>query len=125
MIEEDDAQDPPSIDDFADRLEAARATGKTPKKKASDPATPSTATALARAWRTASELIAAFIVAGGLGYLVDHLAGTAPWGILVGMAVGFAAGLNNVRRAFKALGADNPPKDDAQQREQEQAEGLD
>ena len=35
----------------------------------------------------------------GLGYLLDRIAGTAPWGMIVFLLLGFAAGVLNVMRA--------------------------
>lgn len=90
-------QDPPPLDEFSSRLDAAR--------KAADPNAESPDAARGRAmgkgFRLASELVAAMIVGPGLGLGVDRLAGTAPWGLLVGILLGFAAGVRNVAQAMK------------------------
>ncbi len=44
------------------------------------------------------------IIAGGLlGYAIDVIAGWSPWGLLAGVALGFAAGMRNVVRAAREL----------------------
>jgi ATP synthase protein I len=43
-------------------------------------------------------------LAGGLlGWLVDRLVGTAPWGLIVCLILGFAAGMLNLLRASGAV----------------------
>ena len=34
-----------------------------------------------------------------LGWIIDRLAGTAPWGLIVGLLLGFGAGILNVLRS--------------------------
>ena len=62
----------------------------------------------------ASEFSAAVIVGAALGYGVDKFAGSAPWGMLVGLLLGFGAGVMNVVRATKegmdGSGTDLPPE---------------
>ncbi len=55
------------------------------------------------ALRYSAELVAAVVVGGGLGLLIDHFARTTPWGLLVFMGFGIAAGMRNVIRAAKRL----------------------
>jgi len=50
-----------------------------------------------------SEFVAAIIVGGGLGYLLDMFLPTRPWGLIVLLLLGFAAGVLNVVRAAKEL----------------------
>ncbi len=58
------------------------------------------------ALRYSAELVAAVIVGVGLGLLIDHFARTSPWGLLVFMGFGMAAGMRNVIRAAKRLTED-------------------
>jgi ATP synthase protein I len=51
------------------------------------------------ALRLSSEFVAAIIVGAGLGWVFDSLAGTSPWGLIVLLLIGFAAGVLNVMRA--------------------------
>lgn len=59
----------------------------------------SNSTAMALALRVGSEFIAAIIVGGAIGWGVDSLAGSAPWGMIVFLMLGFAAGVLNVLRS--------------------------
>ena len=51
------------------------------------------------ALKMSSEFVAGILVGAGLGYLLDLLAGTTPWGLIVFLFMGFAAGVLNVLRA--------------------------
>ena len=57
------------------------------------------------AWRMASNLVLAPTVAGVAGYLIDEASGSGPWGLLVGLVVGFACGVWMAYRASKQLQA--------------------
>ncbi len=52
-----------------------------------------------QALRLSSEFIAGVAVGAGLGWLIDRLAGTSPWGLIVFLLLGFAAGVLNVLRS--------------------------
>ena len=53
----------------------------------------------ANALRMSSEFIAGILVGAGIGYLIDRIAGTSPWGMIVFLLLGFVAGVLNVLRA--------------------------
>jgi ATP synthase protein I len=59
----------------------------------------SDASGLALAMRVGSEFVAAIIVGGIVGWGVDRLAGSSPWGMMVFLMLGFAAGVLNVMRS--------------------------
>lgn len=63
--------------------------------------------------RIGAELVASFVVGVGLGLGFDYLAGTRPWGLIVGLFVGGAAGMVNVARAAKDVGRSPPPGQDS------------
>ena len=68
----------------------------------------------------ASEFTAATLVGAALGYGADTFLGTAPWGLLVGLFLGFTAGVRNVIRAAREgldgdLGKDLPETPDEQE----------
>jgi ATP synthase protein I len=44
-------------------------------------------------------LVAAVLAGAGLGWLIDRWLGTSPWGFIVLLLLGFAAGVVNVIRA--------------------------
>jgi ATP synthase protein I len=58
---------------------------------------------LGQAIRIGTELLAALIVGGGLGYLADWYFDSKPVGIFVGVFLGMSAGLMNVYRSFSRL----------------------
>lgn len=53
----------------------------------------------ANALKMSSEFIAGILVGAGIGYLIDRLAGTSPWGMIVFLLLGFVAGVLNVLRS--------------------------
>ncbi len=71
------------------------------------------------ALRYSAELVAAVVVGVGLGLVIDHFAGTAPWGLLVFMGFGMAAGMRNVIRAAKRLTDETLAADKAREETQE------
>ncbi len=95
-----------SLEEFSKRLDAARGASN-PKENAESGRNE----AMGRGFRLASELLAAMIVGPVLGLGVDKLADTSPWGLLLGIFVGFAAGVRNVAAAMKDNGADKTAKD--------------
>jgi ATP synthase protein I len=61
-----------------------------------------TASGYARGFRLSSELVAGVVVGAGLGLLTDHWLRSSPWGLIVFLLLGFAAGVLNVVRAVNA-----------------------
>ncbi len=57
------------------------------------------ASGFARGFRLSSELVAGVVVGALLGWLFDRWLGTSPWGLIVFLLFGFAAGVLNVMRA--------------------------
>ncbi|NVO15602.1 MAG: AtpZ/AtpI family protein [Rhodoplanes sp.] len=53
----------------------------------------------ARGFRLSSELVAGVIVGAVIGWSLDHWLGISPWGMIIFLLVGFAAGVVNVMRA--------------------------
>ncbi|MFB9950420.1 AtpZ/AtpI family protein [Rhizobium puerariae] len=54
---------------------------------------------MALGFKLSSEFISAVAVGALLGYMLDRFAGTAPWGMIVLLLLGFCAGVLNVLRA--------------------------
>lgn len=74
------------------------------------------ATGYARGYRLASEFVAGTLVGGLIGYGIDQLFGTLPFGLIVFLLLGFGAGILNMARAAnrvppaqERLGS-NPPR---------------
>lgn len=89
------------------------ALGKVPRKgsdqPAERPASKTDAQGLARALRLSSEFVAGILVGTGIGWFLDRLLGTSPWGMIVFLMLGFAAGVLNVLRAAGLSGPASPP----------------
>ena len=58
-----------------------------------------TASAMARGLRLSSELIASVLVGAAIGWSLDRLLSTSPFGLIVFLLLGFAAGVVNVVRS--------------------------
>ncbi|MET3792304.1 AtpZ/AtpI family protein [Aquamicrobium terrae] len=56
-------------------------------------------TGYGQAFKLSSEFIAGVVVGIAIGWVVDRVAGTSPWGLIVFLLVGFAAGVLNVLRS--------------------------
>jgi len=54
---------------------------------------------LARALRLSSEFVAGILLGGFVGWLVDQFTGRPPWGLIVFLLLGFAAGTLNALRS--------------------------
>ena len=93
-----------AFDDFAARLDEARADRDSNIQRESDKAR---GQAMGLGIKLASELVAALIVGGALGYGVDLLTGKSPLFLLIGLALGMAAAFVNVLRLMKKMAAAN------------------
>lgn len=80
---------------LAAELEARRPSGRDRDDK---PATGGMA-GFGQALKLSSEFIAGVAVGAGLGWLIDRVAGTSPWGLIVFLLLGFAAGVLNMMRS--------------------------
>lgn len=87
-------ENPSALDEFSDRIERMRGEPEEPGPKPG-------ASAMGRAMRLSTELLAGLFVGCVLGLLLDKWLGTSPLFLLVGIGVGFAAGVLNVSRAMK------------------------
>ena len=55
--------------------------------------------AIGQAFRLSAEFVSGVIAGGIVGWLVDRLFGTSPWGLIVCLILGFCAGMLNLMRA--------------------------
>lgn len=96
------------LDDLDRRIDANR-----PEvEKVYDPDAPSRA-GYALALRMGADLVAGVLVGAALGWGVDWLLGTSPFGLIVFFLLGFAAGMMNIMRSAgmiaKRPGIDDDP----------------
>jgi ATP synthase protein I len=80
-------------------LGAALASRRPDKQTEAEDARSRGATGYGQAMKLSSEFIAGIVVGAGLGWGIDHFAGTSPWGLIVFLLLGFCAGILNVLRA--------------------------
>jgi ATP synthase protein I len=88
------------LGDLDDRLKKLRESGGTERRKRA--ASPTSG--IGFGMRVGVELLAALVVGGGIGWLLDRWLGTKPWLFLVFFILGFAAGLLNVYRLMTGQG---------------------
>jgi ATP synthase protein I len=81
------------------RLGERLATANRHSDNGSGPPQANNASAFARGFRLSTELVAGVLVGAGLGWLIDRWLGSTPWGLIVFLLLGFAAGVVNVMRA--------------------------
>ena len=70
-----------------------------PSENGSGPRQAANASAFSRGLMLSTELVGGVLVGAGLGWLLDFWLGTSPWGLIVLLLLGFAAGVLNVMRA--------------------------
>jgi ATP synthase protein I len=96
--------EPPPRDDLSDlrrRLDVRR------KQEASKNASPPDSAA-SLALRFGGEFGAAILVGALLGFGVDHFLHTKPWGLIIGLGLGFCAGIVNVVREAQSYSRSHP-----------------
>jgi len=66
---------------------------------------------MARGFRLSTELVAGVLIGAGIGWVLDKWLGISPWGMIVFLLLGFAAGVLNVMRAAGVMQANtlDPP----------------
>lgn len=83
------------------RLDAALKKAKRPEEDGarSQSSMAAGAQGMALALRLGSEFAAAVLVGAALGWFLDQFAGSRPWGMIVFLMLGFAAGVLNILRS--------------------------
>lgn len=89
------------IDELQAQLKKARGTVEKPRESS---AVSHRQTAIA--YRVLVDMIAGLLLGGFLGYWLDRWLGWAPFALIGGLIVGFAAGVNNAWRAIRAFSDD-------------------
>ena len=86
----------------------ARQKGTNREDEAGSGSSRSDPSAFARGFRLSSELVAGVLVGAFLGWALDKWLGSSPWGLIVFLLLGFAAGVINVMRSAGVSGGPNP-----------------
>jgi ATP synthase protein I len=93
--------------DLSARLKSldARISQASVHRAESEPRTRQTSdsSALGQAFRLSAEFVAGVAAGGIMGWIVDHLLGSSPWGLIVCLLLGFCAGMLNLMRASGAV----------------------
>jgi ATP synthase protein I len=95
------ASKPDDLHDLGARLDAAKS------KYEVVPETKDDGSLLGQAWRMSTELVVSVMVGLGLGYGIDVIFGSKPWGLLIGLWFGFAAGIMAVIKPSAKMDAQN------------------
>ena len=99
-------------------LGATLATRRPDRLEGKDDAKAGSVAGYGQALKLSSEFIAGVVVGAGIGWIIDRLAGTSPWGLIVFLLLGFGAGVLNVMRSagvvaeFGQGDKSRPDKDD-------------
>src|SRR5262249_23066071 len=82
------------LDTRLDQLRANR-----PRENGSDAGVTTNAAGFARGFRLSADLVCGVLFGAALGWVLDRWLGISPWGLIVFLLLGFAAGVVNVVRA--------------------------
>ena len=95
------------LDGLEDRLDAFEA-------KRSRPIAPDQAGSIGAGYRFLASMLGGVLSGIGFGWLLDHYAGTGPWGVVGGLLIGSAASIFSVVRTAgrmsEAAAKANPPQ---------------
>jgi len=82
-----------------------------PSESNSDQRPAADPSAIARGFRLSTEFVAGVVVGAAIGWLLDRWLGISPWGMIVFLLLGFAAGVLNVMRAAGVVASNtlDPP----------------
>jgi ATP synthase protein I len=92
---DDEAARSARLQRLGDRL----ANANRPSENVTGPRQTADPSAIARGFRLSTELVAGVLVGAMIGWLLDRWLGISPWGMIVFLLLGFAAGVLNVVRA--------------------------
>jgi ATP synthase protein I len=94
------------LDRLGERLDRKTAS----RSSEATPAARTDTSAMARGMRLSTELVAGVVVGAGVGWLLDRWLGISPWGFIVFLLLGFAAGMLNVMRSARMAAERDQPK---------------
>ena len=112
-----DADRPAFNDDELERrrrqLDAALAE-REPREAGVKKAPTSSTAGFAVALKMSSEFIAGILVGAAIGWMIDKLAGTSPWGMIIFLLLGFGAGILNVMRSAGMVAEQSARRNEAE-----------
>ncbi len=76
-----------------------QAAASRPETREPAPRSTSNSGAIGQAMRLSAEFVSGVIAGGIVGWLVDRLFGSTPWGLIICLILGFCAGMLNLMRA--------------------------
>lgn len=91
-------------------LEATLAARRREERVEGEGANSDTVAGFGQALKLSSEFIAGIVVGAGLGWFIDRMAGTSPWGLIVFLLLGFGAGILNVLRSAGLIAKQGPKR---------------
>jgi ATP synthase protein I len=81
------------------QLDRALARQRQEKREGEERAKSGIASGYAVALRLSGEFIAGILFGAAIGWVIDHFAGTSPWGLIVFLLLGFCAGILSILRS--------------------------
>lgn len=112
-----DAKKPAFKDDELERRRSdlgAALAQRAPKEADTDKSASGSAAGFAQALKMSSEFIAGILVGAAIGWMIDQLAGTSPWGMIIFLLLGFCAGILNVLRSAGMVAERSTRRDGAE-----------
>ena len=73
-----------------------------------------TGTEIGRGLKMGTEFVAGVLVGAGIGWVLDQMIGTTPWGLIIFLLLGFAAGVLNVLRSANLVAEAGIRRDDSE-----------
>ena len=113
----DDRRDPNAADekvlsDLEKRIRSARKTTRSPRNQPNDDAGERRSSDMSLAFRMSSDLVAGVLVGAFIGWGLDRVAGTSPFGLIFFLGLGSVAGVRNLLRTVRQVsGEDGKDKD--------------
>lgn len=92
------------------QLEAAIAARRPAKVEENGAGRSGSMAGFGNALKLSSEFIAGIVVGAAIGWVIDHYAGTAPFGLIVFLLLGFVAGVLNALRSAGLVAEVGAPK---------------
>jgi len=104
------AVDEKALSDLDKRIQSARKSAKGPQNQPIDDAGASRSSNMSLGLRMSSDLVAGVLVGAAIGWGLDWVFGTSPFGLIIFLGLGTVAGVRNLLRTVRQM-ADEDGKD--------------